>query len=227
MVAALRERGIEKVESAAILGAGATASSALAALARICTGEVAAYVRSERARRRDAAVGRAARTSQVRTADWADAAEACEAPLVIATTPAGAHRRARRGLPERPGTLFDVLYDPWPTALAARWSAQRRRRRQRPRPAGAPGGAPGRADDGRRAGPAGRDARGGQRALARALTRPRSSARPSAGLGPMPPAGRGRIEGGGPGPRTWSSRRRTRGRAYAGQYRGASTEEHR
>ena len=41
----------------------------------------------------------------------------------IATTPAGATdalaaRRAR----ERPGTLFDVLYDPWPTALAAAWS---------------------------------------------------------------------------------------------------------
>jgi shikimate dehydrogenase len=46
MVAALRERGIEQVDSAAILGAGATASSALAALARICTGEVVAYVRS-------------------------------------------------------------------------------------------------------------------------------------------------------------------------------------
>lgn len=47
MVAALREHGIEEVGSAAILGAGATASSALAALARICTGEVVAYVRSE------------------------------------------------------------------------------------------------------------------------------------------------------------------------------------
>ncbi len=46
IVAALQERGVEKVPSAAILGAGATASSALAALARICTGEVTAYVRS-------------------------------------------------------------------------------------------------------------------------------------------------------------------------------------
>jgi shikimate dehydrogenase len=26
-------------------------------------------------------------------------------------------------VPERPATLFDVLYDPWPTTLAARWSA--------------------------------------------------------------------------------------------------------
>ncbi|MEU9330638.1 shikimate dehydrogenase [Streptomyces canus] len=121
MVAALRERGIEQVGSAAILGAGATASSALAALARICTGEVVAYVRS---------AARAAEMRQwgerldveVRTADWADAAEALDAPLVIATTPAGATDALAHAVPERPAALFDVLYDPWPTELAARWS---------------------------------------------------------------------------------------------------------
>ncbi|GHE86678.1 shikimate 5-dehydrogenase [Streptomyces longispororuber] len=122
MVAALRERGIEEVGSAAILGAGATASSALAALARICTGEVVAYVRS---------ADRAAEMRQwgerldveVRTADWADAGQALHAPLVIATTPAGSTDALSHAVPERPATLFDVLYDPWPTDLAARWSA--------------------------------------------------------------------------------------------------------
>ncbi|MGQ4386668.1 shikimate dehydrogenase [Streptomyces sp. SAS_270] len=122
IVAALREHGIEQVDSAAILGAGATASSALAALARICTGEVVAYVRSTE---------RAAEMRQwgerldieVRTADWADAEEALRAPLVIATTPAGATDALAAAVPERPATLFDVLYDPWPTDLAARWSA--------------------------------------------------------------------------------------------------------
>lgn len=122
MVAALRERGVESVESAAVLGAGATASSALAALARICTGEVVAYVRS---------AARAAEMRQwgerlgveVRTEDWGDAARALHAPLVIATTPAGTTDALAAQLPERPATLFDVLYEPWPTALAARWSA--------------------------------------------------------------------------------------------------------
>jgi shikimate dehydrogenase len=122
IVAALRERGIEQVESAAILGAGATASSALAALARVCTGEVVAYVRSEE---------RAAEMRQwgerlgieVRTARWSDAERALRAPLVIATTPAGATDALAAAVPERPATLFDVLYDPWPTDLAARWSA--------------------------------------------------------------------------------------------------------
>ncbi|MFD5797503.1 shikimate dehydrogenase [Streptomyces diastatochromogenes] len=121
MMAALREHGIEQVDSAAILGAGATASSALAALSRICTGEVVAYVRSE---------ARAAEMRQwgerldvdVRTADWADAQQALKAPLVIATTPAGTTDALATAVPERPATLFDVLYEPWPTELAARWS---------------------------------------------------------------------------------------------------------
>ena len=46
MVAALRERGVERVEHAAVLGAGATAASALAALSRVCTGEITVHVRS-------------------------------------------------------------------------------------------------------------------------------------------------------------------------------------
>ncbi|MFG3114827.1 shikimate dehydrogenase [Streptomyces sp. NPDC048197] len=121
MVAALRERGVTEVERAAVLGAGATASSALAALSRICSGPVTAYVRSE---------ARAAEMRQwgerlevdVRTADWADAAEALSAPLVIATTPAGTTDALAAAVPDRPGTLFDVLYEPWPTALAGAWA---------------------------------------------------------------------------------------------------------
>ncbi|MFJ9707451.1 shikimate dehydrogenase [Streptomyces sp. NPDC101234] len=121
MIAALREHGIEQVDSAAILGAGATASSALAALARICTGEVVAYVRSE-ARAAEMREWGERLDVEVRTADWADAEQALRAPLVIATTPAGTTDALAAAVPERPTTLFDVLYHPWPTALAARWS---------------------------------------------------------------------------------------------------------
>ncbi|MFJ5219138.1 shikimate dehydrogenase [Streptomyces sp. NPDC088354] len=123
MVAALRERGVERVAAAAVLGAGATASSALAALAQICDGEVTAYVRS---------TARAAEMRHwgerlgvpVRTAAWQDAHRAFDAPLVVATTPAGATDALAAAVPRAPGTLFDVLYDPWPTALAAAWSAR-------------------------------------------------------------------------------------------------------
>ncbi|WP_327329062.1 MULTISPECIES: shikimate dehydrogenase [unclassified Streptomyces] len=121
MVAALRERGVEKVETAAVLGAGATASSALAALAEICTGPVTAYVRSEA--RADEMRGWGERLGvDVRIADWAEADEALRAPLVIATTPAGTTDALAGAVPSAPGTLFDVLYDPWPTALASRWA---------------------------------------------------------------------------------------------------------
>ncbi|MFE4452759.1 shikimate dehydrogenase [Streptomyces sp. NPDC056796] len=121
MVAALRERGVEKAESAAVLGAGATASSALAALAEICTGPVTAYVRS--AARADEMRGWGERLGvDVRTADWAMAAEAFRAPLVIATTPAGTTDALADDVPATPGTLFDVLYEPWPTRLASRWA---------------------------------------------------------------------------------------------------------
>ncbi|MFJ4871801.1 shikimate dehydrogenase [Streptomyces sp. NPDC088757] len=121
MIAALHERGVEKVEAAAVLGAGATASSALAALARICAGPVTAYVRSEA--RAEEMRGWGERLGvDVRTADWERAAEAFEAPLVIATTPAGTTNALATAVPDAVGTLFDVLYDPWPTPLAAAWS---------------------------------------------------------------------------------------------------------
>ncbi|MET9802052.1 shikimate dehydrogenase [Streptomyces sp. NPDC006368] len=123
MIAALYERGVEKVETAAVLGAGATASSALAALSRVCTGPVTAYVRSETRAAEMRGWGERLGVA-VRTAGWDRAAEALRAPLVIATTPAGTTDALTAAVPERPGTLFDVLYDPWPTALAAAWSAR-------------------------------------------------------------------------------------------------------
>ncbi|MDX3354220.1 shikimate dehydrogenase [Streptomyces sp. ME01-24h] len=123
MAAALRERGVARVGSAAVLGAGATASSALAALAQICDGEVTAYVRGETRGGEMRQWGERLGVS-VRTAAWEDAAEALAAPLVISTTPAGTADALAAAVPERPGTLFDVLYDPWPTALASAWAGR-------------------------------------------------------------------------------------------------------
>ncbi|RBM24002.1 shikimate dehydrogenase [Streptomyces sp. PT12] len=124
MVRALRERGLTEVGGAAILGAGATAASAVAALGQVCTGHITAYVRSdERAREMH---GWGERLGiPVRTAAWSDAERALTEPLVIATTPAGATDGLAGAVPERPGVLFDVLYDPWPTALAGAWTRRR------------------------------------------------------------------------------------------------------
>ncbi|MCF6523887.1 shikimate dehydrogenase [Streptomyces sp. JJ36] len=123
MVAALRERGVTRVEEAAVLGAGATASSALAALARICSGPVTAYVRSEDRARQMRGWGERLGVA-VRTAPWAEAARGLAAPLVVATTPAGTTDALAAEVPAAPGALFDVLYEPWPTPLAAAWSGR-------------------------------------------------------------------------------------------------------
>ena len=123
LLAALRERGVQRVGSAAVLGAGATASSALAALGQVCDGPVTAYVRGPERAAQMSALGERLGVPVV-TAPWERAAEAFETPLTISTTPAGATDGLAGSVPSAPGILFDVLYHPWPTALAAAWSAR-------------------------------------------------------------------------------------------------------
>ncbi len=121
LAAALRERGVERVERATVLGGGATAASAVAALAGIA-GRVDVVVREP---------ARAAGVAHVADAvglacvlvPWADAPTALQAPLVVATTPKGAADGLAGVVLPAPGVLFDVLYDPWPTPLAAAWAA--------------------------------------------------------------------------------------------------------
>jgi shikimate dehydrogenase len=121
MVAALREAGVTSVPAAAVLGGGATATSAVAALRELCSGDVEVYVRSEQ--RVAEMVSSAARLdARVVTRSWDDAARALDAPLVVATTTAGATDHLAALVPERPGVLFDVLYHPWPTPLAGAWT---------------------------------------------------------------------------------------------------------
>ncbi|GAA2822106.1 shikimate dehydrogenase [Kitasatospora paracochleata] len=118
LVNALRERGIERVAEAAVLGAGATASSALAALAVVCAGPVTVYVRSAERAAEMRELGERLGL-QLRTAAWEQGAQALAAPLTISTTPAGATDGFADAVPEEPGALFDVLYHPWPTKLVA------------------------------------------------------------------------------------------------------------
>lgn len=122
LVAALAERGVTGVERATVLGAGATAASALAALGRLGAREVTACVRTE-ARAEEMCAWGARLGVTVVAAPWGEAEKALAAPLVVATTPAGVTDALAGAVPAAPGVLFDVLYEPWPTALAAAWSA--------------------------------------------------------------------------------------------------------
>ena len=121
MVAALAEAGVAGDPGEVLIaGAGATACSALAAVRDLGGRQVTVAVRDvSRAGRLLAAARRL--DVAVRLAEFGD--PGMPAPgLLISTVPAGAadiyaKRLAHGSL--RPGLVFDVVYHPWPTALAA------------------------------------------------------------------------------------------------------------
>ena len=126
MVAAMAAAGVAgpgRVPAAAVLGGGATARSALAALAAV-TGEVTVYVRTPA--RADALAATAEAVGlRLAVRPWSAASEGLSAALVVNTTTAGAADGLVTSVPASVGTLFEVLYDPWPTPLAAAWTARR------------------------------------------------------------------------------------------------------
>ena len=121
LVAALAERGVLAPRSVAVLGGGATARSAVAALAELGVAEATAYVRRPEASADLAETGRRCGVT-VRLAPWAEAAGGLGADLVISTAPAGAADPLADAVPDRPAALMDVVYRPWPTRLAQAWS---------------------------------------------------------------------------------------------------------
>lgn len=121
LVNALAAAGVTGVDRASVLGGGATAAAAVAALAHVCTGPAEVFVRTpERAAELLPVADHFGLGLEVRS--WDDAAAGLTAPLVIATTPRGTADHLAAAVPSAPAVLFDVLYDPWPTPLAAAWS---------------------------------------------------------------------------------------------------------
>jgi shikimate dehydrogenase len=81
-----------------------------------------------RARRPDAATGLVelgrARGVDVAVQSWPQAGDPWTADLVVSTVPASGTDGLVTGLPGVADTLLvDVVYAPWPTALAAAWEA--------------------------------------------------------------------------------------------------------
>jgi len=118
LVAALAEAGVTSPAGATVLGAGATACAALAALRATGLAAVVVQVRDQAragdllaaARRLGLAVELRPFGSQVRAGD-----------LLISTVPAGAADfLAKRAVDPRarPSAVLDVVYNPWPTPLA-------------------------------------------------------------------------------------------------------------
>jgi shikimate dehydrogenase len=122
MITTLTTAGVSAAGPALILGAGATACSALAALRGLGGSEATVAVRNP-ARAADllAAAGRLGMT--VRLAEFGEQATTAGSwYLLISTVPAGAadiyaERMLRADLV--PSAVLDVVYHPWPTRLAA------------------------------------------------------------------------------------------------------------
>ena len=118
VVAALRERYDGPVASAVVLGGGATATSALLALADLGCERVTLLVRDPaRARETVEAAGRHPRPPQVEVARLGG--EPVPADVLVSTIPAPAQDAGVVALADHVRVVFEVLYDPWPTPLAS------------------------------------------------------------------------------------------------------------
>ena len=127
IVEALRSAGAATagpVRSACVLGAGATACSAVAAVAELGATDVVLLARSaQRAGDALAVAGRVGVRARVVALDsWA---EVVAADVVVSTLPAAPAAEWAAALPPvRPaGVLLDVTYHPWPTPTATAWTA--------------------------------------------------------------------------------------------------------
>jgi shikimate dehydrogenase len=122
IVAALRAVNAEprQEDVAWVIGAGATATSAVAALAQLGIRSVVVV-----ARRPEAVTS----LPQIAMALGVDlevrgrgSLPGCvDAPFVVSTVPLGATDEFAMQVGRPAGLLFDVVYDPWPTRLAAAW----------------------------------------------------------------------------------------------------------
>jgi shikimate dehydrogenase len=118
-VAALEHAGIREIDSVLILGAGGTARAVTGALDSIAQ-NIHVLGRSSL---RQEALESAVSHSRFEYHRWSSDVDFTEYSLVVNTTPAGAADLLAGSVnPGIQATLFDVIYKPWPTELAQRWS---------------------------------------------------------------------------------------------------------
>lgn len=121
IIDALDEQGLLGIERVRILGAGATASSALVACVE--AGARSVDVRARRPERAAELVSLGQRLGVAISASCFDD-DALDVGLTVSTLPGGTTLDALTAarLSASGGVLFDVAYSPWPSALATAWS---------------------------------------------------------------------------------------------------------
>jgi shikimate 5-dehydrogenase len=123
MTQALTRAGLAgRPAAAVVLGAGATARSAIAALAALHVPQVTVC-----ARRADAAAEVAALARELGlaadTAGLTPDADLIGSPVVVSTLPGAVGGPWAALATSAPGVLLDASYHPWPTPLAASWGS--------------------------------------------------------------------------------------------------------
>jgi shikimate dehydrogenase len=118
-IKALANAGYDHFKSVLILGAGGTARAVAGALDDIAD-NVAVMGRSVR---RNAGIAACFRKVVPEFIVWDDQIDLRQFDLVVNTTPSGAADLVAEYISSKvEGLLFDVLYKPWPTLIARRWS---------------------------------------------------------------------------------------------------------
>ena len=123
LVTALQRAGFSEDTGfeATVLGVGATARSAVAAIHRL-----GAHTVHMLARRPETAIPARDTAERIGIAveiHAFDRTEFLDVPLVIATVPPGVADGLARRVPASPGWLLDVVYSPWPTQIADSWQS--------------------------------------------------------------------------------------------------------
>jgi len=120
IVDALTESAKTHISSGVIFGSGATARSSLVALQRIGASKVRCVARNKSDMERMATLARDIgldfESAPLENSGWSTA------DVVINTTPVGVMDEVAREVLSPTGLLLDVVYNPWPTQLAASWA---------------------------------------------------------------------------------------------------------
>jgi len=122
---ALRDAGVDSVALVQVLGSGATAAAVIAGVARLGAERVLVRARTPRNAEPLIGVGERVGTEVVVRPIEVEDRSAIVPDVLVSTLPGHAdHGVVIPAFVRERAVLFDVAYDPWPSALARVWSAQ-------------------------------------------------------------------------------------------------------
>jgi shikimate dehydrogenase len=120
LIDAITEIQASAIETGVIIGSGATARSAFLALHKLGASQINCVARNEsdiaRLAKMASDIGVNFKHTQLQDSNW------MSAEVVINTTPIGVMDESAREVFSPIGLLLDVVYNPWPSQLAASWA---------------------------------------------------------------------------------------------------------